>query len=191
MADRLNHNSRFKTHRSPARRMAGLRRLSIRNPALRSTLHRAKQSPKSTAFTLVEMLAVLILFALALALIIGVSSNVVGESRIAQTRDVQRTLLAALRSYHDAFDTYPPGDGEPDSSAAMLKPLTAASPCRDALAMLPANATTTTRRGARVVLDGFDRPLRYFRTGGLGGQSPMILSLGFDPDDPTDDIVTE
>lgn len=159
MADRLNHNSRFKTHNS--------------------------------AFTLVEMLAVLILFALALALIIGVSSNVVGESRIAQTRDIQRTLLAALRAYHDAFDAYPSGDGESDSSAAMLEPLAAASPCRDALAMLPADATTTTRRGARVVLDGYHRPLLYFRTGGLGGQSPMLLSLGQDPNDPTDDIVTE
>ena len=137
------------------------------------------------------MLAVLIVFSLALALIIGVSSNVVGDSRIAQTRNIQRTLLAALHAYHDTFAAYPPGKGEPDSSAAMLKPLADASPCHDALALLPSDATATSPRGRQVVLDGYHRPLRYFRTGGLGGQSPMILSLGHDPNDPADDIVME
>lgn len=180
---------------------AGLgRAASLRAP------HSALRTGSSlrNGFTLVELSLALVVLTLVVLLVSGVGASVQDSIRTDQTRAIQRTVLQAVQAYaRDADDptspqAYPPGAGEPGSSGSLYAALQKHAPARKLLRDLPAEtvrqADITTPDGSKlmeILVDAFGRELRYDRTGGLAGQTPVLHSLGADPDDPTDDIETE
>ncbi|MBN1553927.1 MAG: type II secretion system protein [Phycisphaerae bacterium] len=144
-----------------------------------------------TAFTLVEMLIVLLIVALGFLLVVGVGSTVQADARARQTRHTQAVVLAALEAYHDARHNYPPGDGGTDSTVALLRTLRSEPACSSALQKLPRKAIFQDSDGKEYLVDGFAGTMRYDPAGGLGGRKPKLTSQGQDPLDTTDDIVSE
>jgi prepilin-type N-terminal cleavage/methylation domain-containing protein len=142
----------------------------------------------NSAFTLTEMLVAMLILSVGIALIVGVGSVVRQRSQAAETRNVQAVLASALKLYYESQNAWPPGDGGENSTAELLRLLRANRLSRAELDKLPQGTVIEDDTGREFVLDGFGNKMRYFRTGGLGGQSPLISSLGADPKDPADDI---
>lgn len=160
------------------------------------------------AFTLVEMLVAILILVVGVALIVGVGSMVRENAQSEETKNIQSVLRSALKAYRgkDADDNtettdntattdnkktkkkpWPPGDGKPDSTAGLLIALRNDKPAREALKRLPRQAILKDSTGREFVMDGFGNRMRYHQTGGLGG-APLLISLGADQKDPTDDI---
>jgi len=156
----------------------------------------AIRNPKSAirnGFTLIEMLVAVLILSVGIALIVGVATVVREHSRNAETRNIQAVLASALKLYHDSpgISTWPAGDGTADSTAELLRSLRTQRASRAELAKLPSGAILEDDAGREFVLDGYGNKMRYFRTGGLAGATPLISSLGADPKDPADDINTD
>jgi prepilin-type N-terminal cleavage/methylation domain-containing protein len=145
----------------------------------------------NSGFTLVEMLIAMLICAIAVALVVSVGADVQRTSRADETRAIQAVLAEAIRAYYDAGLPWPPGEGGPASSASLLGALQSEPAAQHVLARLPDFATRTDDSGRMLLYDGFDQPMRYSRTGGVGRQSPLLLSYGEDRQDPTDDIFTD
>ncbi|MBN1942397.1 MAG: type II secretion system protein [Phycisphaerae bacterium] len=143
------------------------------------------------AFTFVEMLIVLLIVAVGFLLATGVGSSVQADARARQTRHTQAVVLAALEAYHSARHAYPPGDGGPDSTVALLRTLRSTPACRADLQRLARGAIYQDENGNEFLVDGFAGPLLYDPAGGLGGKRPRLLSQGRDANDATDDIAGE
>lgn len=147
--------------------------------------------PGSRAFTLVEMLVVLLILSVVTALVVGVSGEVRYTSRAAETRSIQERLGKALLAYtvEKSGAPLPPGDGEADSGSMLYTTLRRNDDARAILQDLPVDAVWNSDEGRPYVLDGFGRPIRYEYT--PAGPPPLLISLGADKQDPTDDIRTD
>jgi prepilin-type N-terminal cleavage/methylation domain-containing protein len=143
-----------------------------------------------TAFTLIEMLVVLLIFAIAVALVHGVGSTVQEDARAAETRNIQAVVLKALEAYHGgdhkSRPSYPEGNGDLASNARLVRLLQANPKANKILWSLPGNAVDE-RNGTRYLLDGFGAPMEYYGAEGVD-KTPKLVSHGPNPDDPTDDM---
>ncbi len=147
---------------------------------------------KSSAFTLIELMVVLLILAIGVALVVGVGATVQETARSEETRNIQRVVLASLQTYYNAApNAYPDGDGAPDSSISLLVALRTVAPSRKELHRLPKHAISEDDTGREHLLDGFGNPMLYFKTGGLAGRTPRLLSRGANLLDPTDDIASD
>ena len=140
-------------------------------------------------FTLVELLVVMLILSVCFALIVGISTNVVRNSKDDETRYIQEIVLAGLQAYHDKNKTWPPENPDtPRSTTTMLRALQGDNDSREKLKMLPRLAIRRNDAGRPVLMDGYGYPMEYFRTGGLGGKDPLLVSQGATLDDLADNI---
>ena len=144
----------------------------------------------NAGFTLVELIAVLLIVAVGFALIGGIGDGVLRDYREDETRNIHSVLAGALRAYHDVHHDWPTGDGTPESGHALLSSLRKCDESRAMLKLLPQSATRIGNTGEHL-LDGFGNVVLYFKTGGLAGRTPLLVSKGDDPLDPADDINTD
>jgi len=144
---------------------------------------------REKAFTLVEMLVVMLILSVCLALVVGISTNVLRDSKDNETHYIQDVVLTALKTYHEANGTWPPENTDnPRSTTTMLRALQGDKDSREKLKMLPRMAIIRNDAGRPVLMDGYGYPMEYFRTGGLGGKSPLLVSQGATLDDLADNI---
>ena len=143
-------------------------------------------------FTLVELLAAVLILAMGVGLVAGIGENVLQDSRIDETRNIQAVALKALATYYKTTGTWPAGNGEPDSGANLLTALRRAGPeTKNMLQRLPQCGRREDNTGTVHLLDGFGNRMLYFQTGGLAGSRPLLMSKGADQADTTDDILGE
>ncbi len=152
-----------------------------------------RTAPKGrTAFTLVELLAALLILAVGVALTHGIGTSVVDTSRARETRAIQDVIRRAMAAYAEANSNFPQAQGEPESSAVLLEHLRRCESCSPVLQQLPRLATFEDDGGRVHLVDGFGSPMLYYHeTGELAGRPPMLISKGADHGDLSDDIVTD
>jgi prepilin-type N-terminal cleavage/methylation domain-containing protein len=144
------------------------------------------------AFTLVELMAALLILAVAVALTHGIGTSVVDTSRARETRVIQDVIRRAMAAYAQSNSNFPQAQGEPHSSAVLLEHLRRCEPCGPVLQQLPRLATFEDDRGRVHLVDAFGSPMLYYHdTGELTGRPPTLISRGADHDDLSDDIVTD
>lgn len=130
------------------------------------------------AFTMVEMLAVLMILTILVALAVGVGVAVMAETKRKQTIATQQVVMEALQAYHDSKNNYPNEDGSDDCSGVMMELLTDT----DADVLLKGLSSEAYAGGTDApLLDAYGGAMRYRRSGGLGG-GPVLISGGKDGD---------
>ncbi len=133
--------------------------------------------PKSVrpGFTLVEMLTVLLILAIILALVVGISKHLMEEAARKQTEATQSVLMSAVLRYKELTRSLPPNDN--------LYPLCALSTpqeVRDLVSRLPKEQFTWDNTAQTATAkDGWGQAMIYRPTGGRGG-GPVIISKGPD-----------
>ncbi|OQB86968.1 MAG: hypothetical protein BWX88_00833 [Planctomycetes bacterium ADurb.Bin126] len=133
--------------------------------------------PKSSrqGFTLVEMLTVLLILAIILALVVGISKHLMEEAARKQTEATQSVLMNAIVRYKELTRTLPPENN--------LYPLCAANApqeVRDLVSRLPKEQFTWDNAAQTATAkDGWGQAMTYKATGGRGGV-PVLLSAGPD-----------
>ncbi len=161
-----------------------------------------------TAFTLVEMLAVIGILAILIMLVVGVSGRISANAKRTETLNTMQIVRAALDRYFDEYGKYPAEDCSPlpqygstplffdrvlaketNKTSNMLKTLMTCgnSTIKDMLSQLPEN---TLKRGAGASwelhdayvtkpITNMDEPqIWYFYT--EGSATPVLISAGED-----------
>lgn len=140
-----------------------------------------KTSAKKSAFTLVEMLAVVLIIGILVTIIVGVAGSVIQKANLKKTVLTMQIIKNAISSYYEDTKTYPPG-----APTLLLPSVLNASPgAVRVLAGLPPDAKDSS---GTMFLDGYGAPMRYYRSGGAGN-FPYLVSAGADGTfDTADDI---
>ncbi|HAU36432.1 MAG TPA: hypothetical protein DCX07_01780 [Phycisphaerales bacterium] len=166
---------------------------------------RQADSRRAPAFTLVELLAVMFILAILAALVVGVGTYVMDESRRKKTEATQATLMQALEAYYNAGapKAYPPDTNGTDASSVVLfkyltnshatkltePPPANLAPVRAAMKYVNELSTEALpKEGATEFLDSWRHGMAYQKTGGFGGR-PVIISAG--PDGLTGDAAKD
>lgn len=77
-----------------------------------------KQSRKSLAFTLIEMMVVIFILGILVAMVVGISRYVFEESARKETETTQAVLMGIIDAFHEQFEKYPPDQLDPINNAA-------------------------------------------------------------------------
>lgn len=158
---------------------------------------RHRRGAMRRAFTLVEMLVVIVILVIVVSLVVGVSRYVTEQSARTQTQDSQAMIITAIDAYFDVEKTYPEedpeaagGDGATEReqrSHNLFDALSEVQPSREVIAGLPEDATGNgPETGRTVFLDGWDNAIDYDADGGVGG-TPELISPGPDGDYATEE----
>lgn len=128
-------------------------------------------------FTLVELLIVMLILGILVTLAVSVGQYRINQVGGEETRGIQQMILMALEAYYELHKEYPPdaGGGE-DSSAKLLGALTHDKAVKEKLLYLKPEIF-----GEEGINDGWEKPMRYSATRGLGKQ-PVLESSGPDGD---------
>ncbi len=135
-----------------------------------------------TGFTLVEMLAVILVIGILVAVVVGVAGNVIARASEEQTRKNMATIMSALDTYFEEKGTYPPetGNGYEDVNAKLFAELNRCEKSKKRLGALSRSAIRVVNTQTRYFVDGFGgKVMKYHRTGGAGG-GPYLESAGPD-----------
>ena len=135
--------------------------------------HGGASAPRR-AFTLIEMLVVLMIIGIVLAIGAGVATRIIARTDEEETSQRLKIVLDAIQAYHDEKGSLP------DS----LNALAGVNACRDVLKRLDRDCITTTASTV-VIKDSFGNPLVYNKTGGFGG-GVTLYSKGLDGLDGND-----
>ncbi len=132
-----------------------------------------------TAFTLVEMLAVILVIGILVAVVVGVAGNVIARASKEQTRENMATIMSAIDAYFEEKGAYPPDTGTDYEkvNANLFAHLNGCEKSKKRLGALSRSAIRVTN--TRHFVDGFSKVLKYHRTGGAGG-GPYLESAGPD-----------
>ncbi len=126
------------------------------------------------AFTLVEMLAVILVIGILVAVVVGVAGKVVASAAKKQTKLNMQTIMNAIGAYQEQYAgaAPPPGD--------LYNALKGCAPAKKRLGNLSRSAYKVSG-GNTYFVDGFEQTLKYYATGGAGG-GPYLESPGRDGD---------
>ena len=139
-----------------------------------STTNRAAGS---SGFTLVELLAVMLILAILMTLVIGASKLIFSDVYVEETKAHMKVIMAAIRVYRDAKGQYP------SSQATLVSDLTSVAKSRSLIGNLGENVWSPSNKDE--FLDAWGKPIKYSPSGGLAG-TPGLTSAG-----PDGDIATE
>ncbi|KKK68066.1 hypothetical protein LCGC14_2947800, partial [marine sediment metagenome] len=122
------------------------------------------------AFTLVELLAVILVIGILVGVVIGVGNRVLRRNAEEQTRVTMAIINSALGSYYDDLGFYPGGGGADykQVNANLYTALWANKFSRERMATLDPDSVNT-HDSQKVLVDGFDNILKYHPKGGAGG----------------------
>jgi len=149
-------------------------------------------------FTLIELMAVIVIVAILAALTVSVGMYLRQDSSRKLTVAAIEVLSSALAAYQDETGTVPSETCPNDKwivpplvltpyntseiaqatarSMNLYSQLTTVKSSNDRLASLPKEVCDQTNK---LFLDGFERPIDYRETGGMGG-APLLISAGAD-----------
>jgi len=146
------------------------------------------------AFTLVELMVVMLILGIIVALVVGISDYVMREAVLKQTRESQRILMNAIQAYYDNSrpKAYPPDKpgtewSVEDSGEQLLQYLTEGSDPNNPTPDHPA-CQAARERLRDLSQEAYDPPyfrdaygniMGYQEAGGIGG-GPVIISVGPD-----------
>lgn len=121
------------------------------------------------AFTLIEMLVVLLIIAVVLALAAGVATSLFMRADKAETISRLKIVWEAIAAYFDERQEWPNS----------LNDLAGVEKCRAVLRRLPEECMTAIDQDSLVIKDRYDNNLQYSLSGGFGGE-PILYSMGPD-----------
>lgn len=127
-----------------------------------------------------ELLVVLLILAILLALVAGISRYVIQRAAVEDTISRQKIVLDAIARYYDLKKAYPTGD-----MTAVMTALDDVPQCKSIIGDLQKEAWGG--RGTPLK-DGFDENMTYSVADGFGGV-PVIISKGADRQTPTEDDI--
>jgi len=140
------------------------------------------------AFTLIELLAVMLILGVLLALIVSITPYIQNEAAVRKTKARLKIVGSALDVYFDAEGKYP-DDRDPEEPVpprmvpepplyiVQLMNILANHPkTRDIVGALPKDAWAGKDHS---LLDGWGMPVQYSWTGGMGNK-PLLISGGPD-----------
>jgi len=135
-------------------------------------------------FTMVELLVVLLILAILLGLVVGISKYVMAEAARKQTESVQSIVIHAATRYYETTtpSDYPGSDA--NGCRQLMTTLYNHAPSKEVLRTLPNDAWAGSGQPLK---DGFGEEMQYQKAGGRGG-TPVLISKGADrqintPDD--------
>ncbi len=136
------------------------------------------QAAPARAFTLVEMMAVILVISIVVAVVVGVAGNAISKAAEEKTKESMAVIMTAVDAYHDAKGVWPPvtGGSPTARSNRLFRELKACAESKERLAAF----TSDTLKGGKF-LDGFEQVIDYHPTGGAGG-TPYLESAGRDGD---------
>lgn len=157
----------------------------------------AGSAPRN-AFTLIEVLVVIVILGVLVALVVGVSRYITDKAAHDNTVSIQTILTSAINVYHQAQGEYPVEDTSnppvPTSSGtygyrfatdqwqavvrnrSLWSQLSGEPASAKVIQKLPTDAMYPAERLFR---DGYGRDLDYRQSAGLGG-TPVVISPGAD-----------
>ncbi len=149
----------------------------------RKMLRRRGVTLSSTAcrggFTMIEMLAVLMILTILVALAVGVGEHVIDDAKRQETMTTQRVVMEAIKAYYDNVKDYPAEeDDETDDCSHLMEQLDADKDGGILVKSLPTKAYSG---GDSSLLDGYLLEMRYRKDKGFGG-GPVLISAGKDGD---------
>lgn len=140
------------------------------------------------AFTLVEMLAVILVIGILVTIVVGVAGRVISRAAEKRTLLNMESIMNAIQVYQEENGMYPVPDQSGtylEQNAELYELLKECDPARKRLGQLSDTAYKVFDPDTWFV-DGFENPLRYHVTGGAGG-APYLESAGHDGDFSTSD----
>ena len=129
------------------------------------------------AFTMVEMLAVLLILTILVALAAGVGQYVIEEAKRKETIATQEVVMQAIQAYYDNHNGYPPSDS--NDCLQLMKNLVADPDARVLVKGLDSKAFFGSGSSGMALLDAYAKGMKYQIGGGLGG-GPVLISAGKD-----------
>ena len=124
------------------------------------------------AFTLIEMLVVLLIIAIVLALAAGVATSLFSRADEAATISRLKIVWEAIAAYFDKMQEWP----------GSLNDLAGVERCRAILRRLPEGCMTANDQDSVTIMDRYHNTLQYSLSGGFGG-GPSLYSMGPDGKD--------
>ena len=137
-----------------------------------------KLTSQSSGFTLVELLAVMLILAILMTLVIGASKLIFTDVYVDETKAHMKIIMAAITQYRDAMGTYP------NSQANLVGNLSSVPKSRLLIGKLGENAWNPSNKNE--FLDAWGNPIHYSPSGGLAG-TPGLTSAGPDGDIDTEE----
>lgn len=131
------------------------------------------------AFTMVEMLAVLMILTILVALAVGVGVTVMAETKRKQTIATQQVVMEALHAYHSNNNSYPPKYVTNDDCSELMTALLTDADAEVLLKGLGSEAYVSGSGSETPLLDAYKKAMKYRKSGGLGG-GPVLISAGKD-----------
>ena len=171
---------------------------------MRDPLMKKSDIHQGRGFTLIEMIIVVMVIAILVGVVIGVSKMIAARAANEKTRMYMETISLAIETYYESTKDYPYQETDipetPDDwrwtsrdwhafmrNKKLYQQLIAVPSAQKRLAALPEDAVRNIY-GENVFIDGFEMFLDYFRSGGVGG-SPVLISAGPDRTFDTEDDI--
>ena len=130
-------------------------------------------------FTMVEMLAVLMILTILVALAVNVGERIIDDAKRQETMSTQRVVMEALKAYYDTAKVYPNNDTDGSDDCSEVMGLLSGDKNAGVLVKsLPIKAHSG---GGSALIDGYLMEMRYRKAKGLGG-GPLLISAGKDGD---------
>ena len=132
---------------------------------------------RSGGFTLVELLAVMLILGILMALVLGASKLIFKDVYVEETKSNMAVIMTAIKAYRKATGSYP-------SQSGWVGQLAGNAESKKFIAKLGENVWKTTSTGE--FLDAWGNAIKYSPTGGLAG-APGLTSAGPDGDHGTEE----
>ncbi len=146
-------------------------------------MRRRRQNTHDGAFTLVEMLAVILVIGILVTIVVGVSGRAIARAKEAKTKLFMGTITNAIGAYFEVNREWPQADENAtadDRSAQLFKDLLGCEASKLRLGVIGDVA----RKGR--FYDGYKQVIDYHHSGGAGGAA-YLESAGPDGDYSTID----
>ena len=135
-----------------------------------------------TGFTLVEMLAVILVIGILVAIVVSVAGKGIAGAAKARTEEAMTTIMTAVDAYFEEKGEYPQASGA-TADARSSRLYSDLRGCESSKTRL-ANLTKDVLHDGRFY-DGFEQAIDYRDSGGKGG-GPYLESAGRDAVPPND-----
>jgi general secretion pathway protein G len=139
------------------------------------------RTARTRGFTLVELLAVMLILAVLMTLVIGASKMLFNKIYVDETKNSMKIIMTALSQYYESTGDYPTQDA---NNEAWISQLAGNDKARAQITKLEKKVWNADNN--RQFRDAWENPIVYKRTGGLAG-APGLISPGPDGDISTED----